>query len=807
MARKKNPFLRTIIPLAAILVGAGVVWAVAVNSSNTTKGAKQQTTASQTQAQPQAEAADESPEPASPPGEVENTGPAGDEQARGANDAEPIAAQPESTQETLPAAGDAGGEPAGASDEASDQSTQPQAETPSLRARVFEDVAASQPIGSLDGVGGQHMQVEFSDYGAGVKSLKLGRGFFTAVDSTEHVELQAERSVKREGMSDLTAVPLAALSISVNGKSVALASPNLWRPVGSEAGAFEAFIDDESGNPVLRLERRYSLVPSTFRLEIRRRTENLTDKPLTVRWIETGPIDLPVPTMGYGGDKRRVRFGYLLNPQQQAGSETVTADSELEGHPSLLRLGGLITDPSGAKRVSGSEPIWPTAKTEKEGQRLVWAAFTSRYFGVALHPLYDPTTVQPGGDEKLFTGVERLDRLVLNPYIAAQSGNKSKEGVIVLRVTSARETIGPGAASEASTGLYAGPLLDDDLNIDELSKSLNLDGLIAYNFGGACGSFCTFGWLTHVLLFVLRAAHSLTRDWAASIIILVLIVRTSMHPITRWSQIRLQRFSKQMQGMAPKQQKIREKYKDDQKRMQQEMARLWKEEGVNPAGALGCLPMFLQSPVWIALYATLYFAAEMRQQPGFWGVFQAISGGHWHFLNDLSSPDAALPLPSFMHFTPPLVGSIYGKVTSINLLPILMAVLFYAHQKYLSPPSSASMTPEQEQQQKIMKIMFPIMMPIFMYAAPSGLCIYFITNSTLAIIENKHIRSSAEKQGLLDPEKIKAEKAARRAGGGGGFISRLTELAEERQKAQGRKQVQNTSGRPDPRTRSYKKRK
>lgn len=123
------------------------------------------------------------------------------------------------------------------------------------------------------------------------------------------------------------------------------------------------------------------------------------------------------------------------------------------------------------------------------------------------------------------------------------------------------------------------------------------------------------------------------------------------------------------------------------------------------------------------------------------------------------------------------------------------------------------MAAEMEQQQKIMKVMFPLMMPIFMYAAPSGLTIYFITNSTLGILENKHIRSSAEKKGLLDPEKIKAEKAEKRArkGGtpgkpGGGFMAKLQALAEQQQAAQQQKakKVQNTARKPEVRDRNYK---
>ncbi len=780
MAKRKNPLLRTLIPLAAILIGAGVVAAVAVNSANQTGSSTRGRVENPAPSPDPAEAPDRAEAPAAAPDPTDAAPDSGD--ARGAAPAEPAAAD----------------EP---------RTTEPPVEPglDGLRARVFEAPGLPAPIGSLDGVDGHHLEVEFSEYGAGIASVKLGEGFFTEVGSTEHVEIQAEHTVERPGMSSLTAVPFAALAVTVDGHpgSVNLASPGLWRPVEGVPGAFEAIIEDGSGRGVLRLERRFELLPDTFRMVLTRKSENLTAEPLVVRWFETGPIDLPEPQTRYGGDKRRVRFGYLLSEPQQAGSDAVTADHDLRGR--IKVLGERTADANGYKRYASEQSVWPTPATQDKGQRLVWAAFSGRYFAVALHPVFDPAIVQPGGGEKLFRQVERIDRLVLNPYAP-----RPEEAVMVTRITGSPERIAAGGVSEVATGLFAGPLLKSSLTGDALAESLNLGGLIVYNFGGFCGELCTFGWLTHVLFWVLNGAHSVTGDWAAAIIILVLIVRTALHPITRWSQIRLQRFGKQMQEIAPKQQKLREKYKDDQQRLQQEMARLWKEEGINPAGALGCLPMFLQSPVWIALYATLYFAAEMRHEPGFWGVFQAISGGNWKFLADLSSPDAALPLPSFMHFTPPFVGSVYGRIESINLLPILMAVLFWAHQKYLSPPPSASMTPEQEQQQKIMRIMFPIMMPLFMYGAPSGLCVYFITNSALAIIENKHIRSSAEKQGLLDLDKIKAEKLKKREAGKGGFFARLQEVAEQQQQLRaqqqgGSKRVQNTA-KPEPKPRNYKKR-
>ena len=116
--------------------------------------------------------------------------------------------------------------------------------------------------------------------------------------------------------------------------------------------------------------------------------------------------------------------------------------------------------------------------------------------------------------------------------------------------------------------------------------------------------------------------------------------------------------------------------------------------GVNPLQMLGCLPMFLQMPIWIALYAVLYFAFELRQEPAFWGVFQLF--WDWPFLADLSSPDHF-----FYEFETPH-QFLFWHLTGINLLPILLGVLFFVQQKYMTPPT-ATMTPEQESQQKIMR--------------------------------------------------------------------------------------------------------
>ncbi|MEZ6318595.1 MAG: YidC/Oxa1 family insertase periplasmic-domain containing protein [Phycisphaerales bacterium] len=633
---------------------------------------------------------------------------------------------------------------------------------PVLAARVFPP-QAFDPIGSLNPDDRHMSELRFTPFGAGIESLQLTHDFET-VDQTDHVELQRTET-RADGVQ---AVPFALLAVEINATRVDLvgvgANGQLWQQIAP--GRFQAIIDDADGNPVARVERAFTIAPERFDITLNQHLVNLSNHDLTVKWIQTGPINLPKDESSYGGDKRRVRFGTISQAQidlaksQGLIDATVSADNDLHRHSWAV-----------AKKVNGRyetrRTIWPNEKSAEKQLALSWFALTDRYFCVAEHPIIDPATATKPAD-KVFTAVERLDRLVLNPDVA-----NSADATVVLETTSPPQTVAPGGTTDASIGLYAGPMSRPIVAANPMLAALGLDRLVVYNFGGPC-SFCTFPWMTHVLLAVLRFNHMLTGDWALSIILLVVFVRTALHPITRWSQIRMQRFGAQMQAMGPKQAKLKEKYADDPKRLQQETAKLWKEEGINPAGMLGCLPMMLQSPVWIALYATLFFAAELRHQPGFYGVFQTISGGAWPFLADLSAPDSAIPLPSFLHFSFP----IWGSVHAINFLPILMGVVYFIQQKYLVPPTAATMTPEQEQQQKMMKIMMVVMFPVFMYAAPSGLAIYFVTNSTLGILEARWIRAHAKKHGLLDVEKIKAKRNPT----GGGFLARLQAAAERRQK-------------------------
>jgi len=118
--------------------------------------------------------------------------------------------------------------------------------------------------------------------------------------------------------------------------------------------------------------------------------------------------------------------------------------------------------------------------------------------------------------------------------------------------------------------------------------------------------------------------------------------------------------------------------------------------------------------------------------------------GGWPFLGDLSAQDRFIPLPTEINLW-------IVHLTSINLIPVLMGVVFFIQQKYQAPPPTANMTPEQLQQQKMMKWMMVFLFPIMLYSAPSGLTLYIATSTLVGIYESMRVRKEIEKMDFSKP--------------------------------------------------------
>jgi YidC/Oxa1 family membrane protein insertase len=783
MPKKPNKVVRLVVPLV-LFVGAILVAVAVFRNSGLTQ--RQSVQSAQSQQQPDSATS-------------ATAQPTGTQSA--STQATPVqadAVQPEQAAASPGAATQAGGSgsPAAAANTPAAEPaapTAPPTEVIGVRARRFTSDPLSTsftPLGSTDPKSPFQFRIDFSPLGAGLKNVELTHHFST-IKRQDRIRVQHEHtlplySTRGAALSDsngkpLTAnlVPFSAAWIEVNGQIVPLSTAEgdpIWRQISADTpGAFEAIIEDATGREILRVERAFTLSNESYVVTLTQRVRNTSPSPVRFKFHQFGPVDLDQDAFAYGGDKRRVRFGYLLNAQSDPTRQFVSADRFMQTRQDVL--GKVIPSfaPDGTPNTFDDgfqafiypevKPLWPNEKSAKDQLEFVWTGVSNRYFGAAIHSLVDPASLTKS---KAMPFIESVDRLVLSRVDKDGKG----PSFVGVRLSTPLLELPAGGEANLDAGIFAGPLSRPGIDADPLAKAAGLGELVVFNFGGLCGP-CTFPVLTDLLFWLLHFLHdSVFFDWSIAIIFLVIIVRSCLHPVTKWSQIRIQRFGKQMQEMAPKQKKIQEKYKDEPKVMQQEMAKLWREEGVNPAGMLGCIPMFLQMPIWIALYATLYFAVELRHAGAFFGVFQAISSGKWGFLGDLSEADRLWEFGT--SFSIPFLSTMIGPISSFNILPIILGAVFFAHQKYLSPPTTATMTPEQELQMKMVKWMSVFLFPLFMYNAPSGLAIYFIANSTFAIVENKWIRRHIDKHDLLNIEKIKAKNK------GGGFLGRLMQAAEQR---------------------------
>ena len=787
MAKEPNRLLRVIVPLVLFVAGGGIIFYSVMKNSGTAQTPAPGTTSSSTTTTTAAGTT-----PASAGVKPAETPVAKAPEA--AASAPEVPKNPEMSAALVPVAA-------------------PANTTYTAKTYPFTEYAAIGSETPKNQGGSFEFEVRFSPFGAGVERMALAN-HFTTIKKVEHEVIQQFRALPPGLVDDPRAgtCGFAMNKVEIDGKVVDLgltttAKETYWKQTAP--GAFEAEIVDGAGNAAVRISRAYELKPGTYDLTITQRADNLTDRPIALAWHQFGPTSLPSGTIRYGGDVRRVRFGYQLTKEKDPERLVIADDSA----SSLIPYQTALDTQNGMFGVSNlprwdAKKLWPNTNSEKQQETLAWVGMTGRYYTVAMYPKGAAGGVggRPGrGDDKAFTLVDKVDRLAI-PTGEAPSGGitdilMGREikpiGEVVLRFATKPMTIQPGKSADVSVGVYAGPSSVGVIEKQPSSFAAGVSKVVLYTFGGPCG-FCTFQLFAGALRDLLTVLHNhVVFDWALAIMLLVVCVRTILHPITRWSQRRMYLVSKEMAKMAPKMKQIQEKYKEDPAKLREEQSRLLAENSGAYAGmAMGCIPAMLQTPVWIGLSAMIYFNYDLRHSPAFFGVFQNMTGGSWSFLGNLAEPDHLIAFGR--SFNVPVIGRFMGPIDGLNLLPLLLGVVFYLQQKYLQPPQATPMTAEQEQQAKIMRVMTVVLFPLMMYNAPAGLALYFATNSTLAILESKWVRAKAEEE-YKEKEAVKAAQIATRASGVGmsmwdrkeklkkqeepqGFMAKIRKMAEDAQK-------------------------
>jgi YidC/Oxa1 family membrane protein insertase len=247
-------------------------------------------------------------------------------------------------------------------------------------------------------------------------------------------------------------------------------------------------------------------------------------------------------------------------------------------------------------------------------------------------------------------------------------------------------TVQPNSQATTSALFYVGP--KDQYVLDEIAPFLGLT--IDYGF---------LSMISKPLFWLLLQIQSLVTNWGLAIIVITLVVKGAMYPLTKAQYTSMAK----MRELAPKMAQLKERFGDDRQKMSQATMEMYKKEKVNPAG--GCLPMIIQMPIFLALYWVFLESVELRHAPFFF------------WIEDLSTMD-----PYF-------------------ILPIFMGVSMFVMQK-MQP-----MTIQDPMQQKIMQYM-PVAFSVFMAWFPSGLVLYWFISNLISIAQMKIIFSGIEKAKL-----------------------------------------------------------
>lgn len=437
------------------------------------------------------------------------------------------------------------------------------------------------------------------------------------------------------------------------------------------------------GDQVADADIRQSYGPA-YQLDVSIQLRNVSQKTIATEYTLQGPVGLPLEDVENARKYRDIKIGFLDD------SGSVSAE--------LMTSSSLVKD-------------WKKESVEEWTRPIQYAGVDVQFFAALI---------VPAGNQ-----VERQTFATVTPTVVQVDTENSERSDISLDLKSPELEIPADGLVQHDFQVFLGP------KSQELLAPFRADTIIDYGW---------FGSISHVMVYLLKTFHGWGVHYGIAIIMLTVLVRGMMFPISRKQAAS----SKKMKDLQPQLTALREKYKDDKQKLAQAQMELYREADFNPFA--GCLPVFLQLPIFISLYQALNNWVDLRMASFLW-------------IDNLAAPDALFEMP----FSLPFLGS------DFNLLPMITVVLFYAQQKMFMPPPT---TDEMAMQQKMMNFMM-IFMGFLFYRVPAGLCVYFIASSAWGMSERKLLEYLPEKP--VDEEKLKKKKQKR----GEGFFGKLVQQMQE----------------------------
>lgn len=334
--------------------------------------------------------------------------------------------------------------------------------------------------------------------------------------------------------------------------------------------------------------------------------------------------------------------------------QMVAVGDELSGALSLSYGPGLFMDPFGASSLIGLKP--DTVEAFSDVTKLNSAgAVAGAFNGIGIRDQYFCILVE--SESQIRISASAFD-------VASEDAKKSAQNGKIITCLLPSFNLGARESRTFAFKVYAGPML-----LDHLTK-INR------------GQVSEYGFLSTILLRVLQFFYGLLPNYGLAIILLTIVVRLVLYPLT----LKQTKSMAQMQKIQPKVQDLKDRHKDNPQKFNEEVLQLYQKNNVNPLG--GCLPLLLQLPILIALYNTIRIAVELRKTPFLW-------------ISDLSKGDPLL------------------------ILPIAIAALMYYQQGKMSTDP---------QQQQMMAFM-PMFMFVITWSLPAGLLVYWFASSVLGLIQ------------------------------------------------------------------------
>ncbi len=583
---------------------------------------------------------------------------------------------------------------------------------------------------------GYRYQLELSTKGAGIRKVTFSNGGGKGFDDCDY-------------KNPKPLVLLPPLKLNDGGEMITMANGRFyfveqkqhlsldkldWKFLGTEEGeegsataGFEAeIINTSDKKAVIKLTKTYKIVRGSYLLDCVMTVENLAESDEEIQFNINGPIG--IGREGRRTDMRNVVSAFLADDGRIVSSRRdlitgfpmniftggVNLKSTTKEYNNALRSGGQIQISEAYKKLR----IGYNLPAKYKNQPLLWAATSNKYFTAVARPV-------PQQGRQYCEWISGGTCQFYNP----DGDDKAKSGdeTIGIKLASAAEQLKAGSTKSYRFQLYLGPKDKRLFDKNELYKKLGFNNILTL-MPCCCCPAAIIRPLAFGILALMEWMHYFIPNYGVVIIILVFVVRLCLHPLTKKGQVSMSKMSK----LAPRVEQIKKKYANDKAELNKQIMALYREQGASPF--TGMLPMFIQMPIWIALYSSILASVSLRGQAflPFW-------------ITDLSAPDALFRFPAV---SIPLLG----KIESLNLLPILMGVAFYLQQKLMPKQAAAATNPQMAQQQKMMMVMMPILFPLLLYNSPSGLNLYIMSSVFAGVVEQyfirKHIKEKEEAESI-----------------------------------------------------------